>query len=436
VTDGGLTLLVFAVFAVLLLARVPVAFSLGLAAFAFFFAAGLPALSVVQKICVQIADPTLLAIPFFILCGEIMGSGGMARRLIDLANVTVGAIRGGLAMVNVVASMFFGGISGSSVADTASIGPILIPMMVGRGYDRDFSVAVTVASSTQGIVIPPSHNAILYSLAAGGTVSIQSLFLAGYAPGALIALVLIALSAAIAGRRGYPREARVPLARAAPIVAAALPAIVTPLIIIVPIAGGWVPAQQAAVIAVVWSALVSTFVYRSLPVAAYAGVLRRAARTSGLVMILIGAAAAFGEALAYLHVPEQLTRMLTALTDSRVALLLLINLLLLVLGSIMDMAALIVLVTPILLPVAESLGLDPVQFGIVLLLNLAIGLCTPPVGTTLFVGCAIGGIPMERAFRGLLPFYVAMIAVLLLVTFVPSVSLWLPRLVAGGAGAS
>lgn len=430
-SDPALVLLVFAVFTLLLLARVPVAFALGLAAFAFFFGAGLPPLSVAQKIATQIADPTLLAIPFFILCGEIMATGGMARRLIDLANLAVGAIRGGLAMVNVVASMFFGGISGSSVADTSSIGPILIPMMIKKGYDRDFSVAVTVSSSTQGIIIPPSHNAILYSLAAGGTVSIQALFLAGYVPGLLIALVLMALSGAIAVRRGYPREARVSWRRAAAIAGGALPALATPLIIIVPIAGGWVPAHQAAVIAVVWSALVSTLLYRSLPLAGYPRVLERAARTSGLVMILIGTAAAFGEALAYLHVPELLTRALTALTDSRVVLLLSINLLLLFLGAVMDMAALIVLVTPILLPVAESLGLDPVQFGIVLLLNLAIGLCTPPVGTTLFVGCAIGGLPMERAFRGLLPFYVAMILVLLLVTFVPAVSLWLPRLVAG-----
>lgn len=430
-SDAGLILLVFTVFTVLLLARVPVAFALGLAAFAFFAGAGLPLLSVAQKICAQIADPTLLAIPFFILCGEIMATGGMARRLIDLANLVVGTIRGGLAMVNVVASMFFGGISGSSVADTSSIGPILIPMMVGKGYDRDFSVAVTVSSSTQGIIIPPSHNAILYSLAAGGTVSIQALFLAGYVPGLLIAMVLMTLSGVIATRRGYPREVRVPWRRAMRIAGGALPALVTPLLIIVPIAGGWVPAHQAAVIAVAWSALVSTLVYRSLPLSGYPRVLERAARTSGLVMILIGAAAAFGEALAYLHVPELLTRALAALTDSRVVLLLLINVLLLFLGMVMDMAALIVLVTPILLPVAESLGLDPVQFGIVLLLNLAIGLCTPPVGTTLFVGCAIGGLPIERAFRGLVPFYVAMILVLLLVTFVPAVSLWLPEWVAG-----
>ncbi len=430
-TEAGLTALVFGLFAVLLLARLPVAFGLGLSAFAYFFVAGLPPLVVVQKICVQLADTTLLAIPFFILCGEIMSAGGMATRLIDLANVLIGFLRGGLAMVNVVASMFFGGISGSSVADTSSLGSLLIPMMVKKGYHRDFSVAVTVTSSTQGIIIPPSHNAILFSLAAGGTVSIQALFLAGYVPGLLIGLSLIVLSYVVARRRGYPPEAAVPLTRALKIAAGALPALLTPFIIIVPIALGKVPAQQAAVVAVVWSALISTFVYRSLPWRRYGELLLRSSRTSAMVLILIATAAAFGEVLTYLHVPAQLTAWLTSLTASRVLLLLLINLLLLVLGAIMDMAPLIVITTPILLPVVTGLGVDPVHFGVILLLNLAIGLCTPPVGSTLFVGCAIGKIKIEEATRGLWPFYLVMAVTLLIVTFVPELSLWLPRWVAG-----
>ena len=433
-SEGGLILLVFGLFAVLLLVRVPVAFSLGLAAFAYFFAAGLPPLVVVQKIAVQLSGTTLLAIPFFILCGQIMSAGGMASRLIDLANVLIGAVRGGLAMVNVLASMFFGGISGSSVADTSSIGSLMIPMMVKKGYHRDFSVAVTVTSSTQGIIIPPSHNAILFSLAAGGTVSIQALFLAGYLPGLLIGVALMALCHAMARRRRYPREAPVSLPEAARTAVTALPALATPFIIIVPIALGEVPAQQAAVVAVVWSALVSTLVYRSLPWRRYGELLRRTARTSGMVLILIGAAAAFGEVMTYLHVPAALTAWLTSLTASRVLLLLLINLLLLVLGAIMDMAPLIVITTPILLPVMESLGVDPVHFGVILLLNLAIGLCTPPVGSTLFVGCAIGGLRMEEAVRGLWPFYLAMAVILLLVTFVPELSLWLPDWVAEAQG--
>ena len=212
-SDPGHLLLVFGLFVGLLALRLPVAFCLGLSAFAYVFAAGVPALVVVQKIASQSADPTLLAIPFFILCGEIMSRGGMAGRLIDLANVFVGFIRGGLAMVNVAASMFFGGISGSSVADTSSIGALMIPAMTRRGYDRDFSVAVTVTSSTQGIIVPPSHNAILFSLAAGGTVSIKSLFLAGYLPGALIGLALMALAHGVARRRGYPPEERVSRSR-------------------------------------------------------------------------------------------------------------------------------------------------------------------------------------------------------------------------------
>lgn len=424
-SELALVALVFGGLALLLALRVPVAFALALASFAYCSATGVPALVVAQKVASQLADPTLLAIPFFILCGEIMGTGGMARRLIALAGVCVGFVRGGLAMVNVVASMFFGGISGSSVADTSSIGSILIPMMTEKGYHRDFSVAVTVTSSTQGIIIPPSHNAILYSLAAGGTVSIQSLFLAGYVPGLLIGLVLMALSWLTARHRGYPRERPVPADEALRIAFGALPALVTPLVIIVPIVAGEVPAQQAAVVAVVWSALVSTFVYRTLPWRDYGPILRRAARTSSMVLILIGTAAAFGEVMTYLHVPRRLTEALLGLELPTVATLLLLNLMLLGLGAIMDMAPLIVIVTPILLPVAQGLGLDPVHFGIVLLLNLAIGLCTPPVGTTLFVGCAVGGISLEEATRGLLPFYAAMVVILLLVTFVPALSLTL-----------
>jgi tripartite ATP-independent transporter DctM subunit len=432
-SETVLALLVVATFLALLSLLVPVAFSLGLAAFSYFFLAGVPPITVAQKIAAASANTTLLAIPFFILCGEIMAGGAMARRLIDLATVVVGFLRGGLAMVNVVASLFFGGISGSSVADTSSIGSILIPMMREKGYPQSFSVAVTVTSSTQGIIIPPSHNAILYSLAAGGTVSIQALFLAGYLPGLLIATALIGLCALIARRQNFPAEASLPagqaLRHALRTLMIALPALITPLIIIVPITLGKVPAHQAAVVAVVWSALVSTYVYRSLPWRRYPEVLGRAVRTSGMVLLLIACAAAFGEVMTYLHVPARLTAGLTALTDNRVLLLLLINGMLLILGMLMDMAALIVIVTPILLPVVTGLGLDPVHFGIILLLNLAIGLCTPPVGSTLFVGCALGGITMEEATRGLWPFYLIMVVVLLLVTFVPALSLWLPAMV-------
>lgn len=402
------------------------AFCLGLAAFAYCFAADVPPLVVAQKIAIQMSSTTLMAIPFFILCGEIMSAGQMGRRLVDLATVCVGFVRGGLAMVNVVASMFFGGISGSSVADTSSIGSLLIPMMTQKGYHKDFSVAVTVTSSTQGIIIPPSHNAILFSLAAGGTVSIQALFLGGYVPGLMIGLALMGIAYMTARKRGYPAEKGISLGEAARTAWVALPALLTPLIIIVPIILGKVPAEQAAVIAVVWSMIVSSFIDRSLGWRDYLPILRKTAQTSGMVLILIGTAAAFGEVMTYLHVPALLTSKLLGLGVDRVVLLLLINVMLLVLGTFMDMAPLIVITTPILLPVAESLGLDPVHFGIILLLNLAIGLCTPPVGSTLFVGCAVGGIRMEEAVRGMLPFYIAMILILLLVTFVPEISLTLP----------
>ncbi len=429
-TSGALALLIFGLFAVLLVLRVPVAFALGLASFAYCFAAEVTPLLVAQKVAAQLSNTTLLAIPFFILCGEIMSAGGMGRRLVDLASICVGFIRGGLAMVNIVASMFFGGISGSSVADTSSIGSLLIPMMVEKGYHRDFSVAVTVTSSTQGILVPPSHNAILYSLAAGGSVSIQALFLAGYVPGLLIGVVLMGLVWWMARQRGYPAEERVPTRQALRTAVTALPALATPLIIILPIILGRVPAQQAAVVAVVWSALVSTLVYRSLPVRRYGRVLLDTCRTSGMVLILIGTAAAFGEVMTLLHVPRLLTEALLRVSGHTVLTLLLLNLGLLALGMVMDMAPLIVITTPILLPVARDLGLDPVHFGVVLLLNLALGLLTPPVGSTLFVGCAVGGIRIEEALKALWPFYAAMLGILLLVTFVPELSLALPRWVA------
>lgn len=431
-TEGTMIVVVFIVFFSLLLSRIPVAFALGLASFAYFLTTSGPPMSVVQKTAIQMSDEILVSIPFFILCGEIMAAGGMARRLIDLANVLVGFIRGGLAMVNVLASMFFGGISGSSVADTSSIGSILIPMMVRKGYDRDFSVAVTVTSSTQGIIIPPSHNAIIYSLAAGGSASVHALFLAGYLPGLTVGVALMAVSWWIARARGYPREVGVPLREAKSILIGSLPALVTPLIIMVPISMGRVPAHRPAVLAVLWAAGVSTFIYRSLPWRRYPRILLRASKTSGMVLILVGCAAAFGEVLTYLHVPARMASSLLSATDSRVVMLLSVNLLLLALGLIMDMAPLIVITTPVLLPAMIEVGVDPVQFGIILLLNLGLGLCTPPVGSTLFVGCAIGKISIEKVTMALWPFYLVMLAVLLLVTFVPAFSLWLPSIMAQG----
>ncbi|MEW5945078.1 MAG: TRAP transporter large permease [bacterium] len=416
----------FGSFAVLLLLRVPVAFSLGASSFIAVVYVGLDPMVVVQKMADGMDSFALLAIPFFILAGNLMTEGGIAARMIDLANVLVGFIRGGLAMVNIVASMFFGGISGSSVADTSSIGTILIPMMKRKGYDADYSVSVTITSSTQGIIIPPSHNAIIYALAAGGSVSIARLFLGGIIPGVMVGLALMVVSCLIAARRNYPRGEMVPLREALKILAGSFPGLLTAVIIVGLVIFGVATATESSAIAVVYAFLIAFFFYREIPLGRLSGILLNSVKTISMVMLLIAAASSFGFVLAYLRIPALVTEALLHTAKSPFAVLLMINVLLLALGCVMDMAPLILIVTPVLLPVVTKIGMDPVHFGIVLLLNLGIGLCTPPVGTTLFVGCAIGGISIEKTTRALPPFYLAMVSVLLLVTYVPWFTMFLP----------
>lgn len=412
----------------LILLDVPIAYALGLSAVIAALWSGIPIEAVFLKVSDGVDNFSLLAIPFFVLAGALMAEGGMASRLVAFANLFVGWIRGGLAQVNVLASMFFGGISGSSVADTSAIGSILIPMMKEQGYDEDFAVNVTITSSTQGIVIPPSHNAVIYSWAAGGAVSIAHLFLAGIVPGVLIGLALMVLCWVISVRRNYPRGRTVPLRDAARVVREALFGLMTVLIIVGGVVGGIFTATEAAAVAVGWAFLVTMFVYREFRWRDLPQLVHRVVRTVAMVMIVIGFASAFAYMMALMQIPARATQLFLGISDNKYVVLLLVNVMLLVLGMFMDMAPLILICTPILLPVVQAFGVDPVHFGIVLMLNLSIGLVTPPVGTTLFVGCAIAGVPVDRVARSLWPFWLAMLAVVLLVTYVPELALFVPRL--------
>ncbi len=415
-------------FIVLLALKVPVTFSLALSAVITAIYYHVPIMTIMLKMVKGIESSSLMAIPFFIVAGEIMGTGGISRRLIEFANVSVGRGRGGMAQVNILASMFFGGISGSAVADVSSIGAILIPMMKKNGYDDDYSVAVTVTSSCQGVIIPPSHNMIIYSLAAGG-VSVGKLFLGGLVPGVLLGVGLMILSYIIAVKRGYPKGEKIAFRDKVKISFNAFFGLLTAVIIMGGVLSGIFTATESAAVACLYAFVITFFVYREIPLRSMGKILYNSLKTLALVLSLIAAAKAFGHMLALLQVPALATNALLTISDNKYILLLLITVLVLLLGCIMDMAPLILILTPILLPVVTKLGMDPVHFGIVLILNLAIGLCTPPVGSALFVGCAIGKVSIEKMTKSLLPFYGVMVAVLILITFVPQIVMFVPNLV-------
>ena len=416
-------------FLALLILRVPITFTLFASSVVTAVYLKIPLMSIVQRMVSGVNSFSLLAIPFFILSGEMMSRGGISRRLIAFSNALIGRVRGGLAQVNCLASMFFGGISGSAVADVSSIGTMLIPMMKQKGYDDDFSVGVTVTSACQGVIIPPSHNMIIFALAAGGGVSVGKMFMGGVLPGITLGVALMIISYIIAVKRNYPKEKRFTFKELLSVTKDAVLGLLTMVIIIGGVVSGVFTATESAAVACVYAFIITFFVYREISLKEFPAILLNTLRTSALVMSLIAAANAFGWLLAYLRIPAAVTSFLLGLSHNPVVLLLLINLMLLMLGCIMDMAPLIIITTPILYPVlVNSLGMDPVQFGIMLILNLSIGLCTPPVGSALFVGCAVGKISIEKAAKGMLPFYLAMIAVLVLVTFVPAMSLFIPSL--------
>ena len=405
---------------------VPVAYALGLAALVAAWWADIPYEAIMIKIASGVTGFSLLAIPFFVLAGAIMAEGGMARRLVNMAFVFLGWIRGGLSLVNVLASSFFGCISGSSVADTASIGTVMIPQMVKAGYPRVFATNVTICGSVQAILIPPSHNAVIYSLAAGGTISIAALFVAGVFPGLLLGLSLIILCLVIAKREGYPKGERLPWRQALRAVADALWGLGTMIIILGGILSGIFTATESAAVACVYAFVVTMVVYRDYRWRDLPRLVHRTVKTVAMVMILIGFASAFGYMMAIMALPAKITAFFLSVSTNKYVILLLINLMLLFLGTLMDMAPLILICTPILLPVVTRFGVDPVHFGMIMMVNLGIGLVTPPVGSTLFVGCAVGRVTIEQVMKGIWPFYGAMLVTLALVTYVPAISVWLP----------
>ena len=413
-------------FFVLILIGTPVAYAMGIAALVGAWWIDIPLDAVMIAIANGVNKFSLLAIPFFVLAGAIMAEGGMARRLVAFANVLVGFIRGGLSLVNILASTFFGAISGSSMADTASVGSVLIPEMAKKGYPKDFATAVTVSGSVQAILIPPSHNAVIYSLAAGGTVSIAALFVAGILPGLLLGATLAVLCLYKARKHNYPRGEVIPLREAIKVSIEALWGLATMGIILGGILTGVFTATESASIAVLWAFFVTMFIYRDYQWRDFPKLVHRTVKTLAIVMILIAFAASFGYIMTLMMIPMKITTALTALSDNRYVILALINGLLLVLGTLMDMAPLILILTPILLPVVKSIGVDPVHFGMIMMVNLGIGLITPPVGGVLFVGSAVAKLPLEQVVKALVPFFGALLLVLVAVTYVPGLSLWLP----------
>jgi tripartite ATP-independent transporter DctM subunit len=416
-------------FVILVLLNVPIAISIGMATvltmlFTIDFA---PAITTVaQQMATGINSFALLAIPFFILSGLLMGRGGIARRLIDFAKVLVGMFPGGLAYVNILACMFFGSISGSAVAATSAIGGFMIPVMKKEGYDNDFNAAITVTASTTGLLIPPSNVLIVYSLASGG-VSIAALFIAGYLPGILVGLGLIVVAAIISVIKGYPVGDRVNFIQSIKKLLDAVPSLLLVIIVIGGIIAGYFTATEASAVAVIYSLLLSVFVYREVKIKELPGILLKTVETTAIVMILIGTSKAMSWILSYENIPQTISATLIALTESKIIIFLMINVMLLIVGTFMDMTPAVLIFTPIFLPVAVQLGMDPIHFGIMMVLNLCIGLCTPPVGSVLFVGCSIAGTSITSMIRPLLPLYVAMIVALMLVTYIPEISLFLPR---------
>ena len=422
-------------FTLLLLIGVPVAFAIGLSSVATILAAGLPMAVVFQKMVGGMQVFSFLAIPFFVFAGELMLYGGIADRIVKFANSLVGHVRGGLGMSNVLGCTIFGGIAGSPLADVSAIGSVMIPLMKKEGYDADYAVNVTTHAALVGAIMPTSHNLIIFTLATAGiaSVSAMSLMLAGIVPALLLTLCNMAAAYWVAVKRNYPVRPGGFAGWSAVLTAflASVPGLLVVVIILVGILSGAFTATESASIAVAWALMVTIFVYRSLSWGNFLKACAKACKTTGVVLLLIGISNAFGYFMALYEVPQITGELMKSVSSEPWVIFLMINILLFVLGTFLDMAATILICTPIFLPIAMQFGMDPVQFGIIMLINCALGLNTPPVGTVQFVGCAIGGISVGQVMRTIAPFYGALGMCLLLVTYVPAFSLWLPGLFKG-----
>lgn len=422
------TLILFGVLFFLMALRVPIAFCLAIATLAAATYLNISFFNLFQRMATGITSFTFMSVPFFIIMAQIMTDGGITDRLTKFCNVLVGRIRGGTAIVNCVVSMFFGGVSGSSIADVSSIGSILIPSMIKEGYDPDYAVAVTCTSSVEGVIIPPSQNMIFYIVAAGSGLSISTMFMAGYIPGLLLTAALCICAYVIAKRKNYPVSPKYSLKENIKIIREAILGLTTVLIIAVGITTGVFTATESGAIAAVWALFVTSVIYRTMTFKKLMGSMLKALKVLGTIMAIIASSMAFSHVLAVLRVPTNVATALTYVSDSPVIIMLLMILMMVALGCFMDMGILIILLTPILYPVAMSIGYDPYHFGLIMVLTLGLGLLTPPVGTSLWAGCAIAGIPIEKAIRGFLPFYFTYIFVLFLIVVFPSIGLILPRM--------
>jgi tripartite ATP-independent transporter DctM subunit len=415
-------------FAVLLVLGVPVAFAIGISSVLTILYEGLPVAILFQQMMSGMNIFSFLAIPFFIFSGELMLHGGIADKIVRLARSVVGHVRGGLGMSNVVACTLFGGVSGSPTADVSAMGSVMIPMMKREGYDTDYAVNVTTHAALVGALMPTSHNMIIYSLAAGGKVSIGSLIAAGVVPAAVLTACMLVAAYAVAVKRGYPAGAFPGWGAVARALAAAAPGLLIVVIILAGILSGVFTATESAAVAVVYSITLTFAIYRTMTWERFMKAAARAVKTTGVVLLLIGVSTMFQYLMALYQVADLAGATLSSVSTNPWTIFFLINLILFVLGTFMDMASTLLICTPIFLPIAMQYGMDPVQFGMVMLINCALGLNTPPVGTTQFIGCAIGGISVGEVMKTILPFYAALLAALFLVTYVPAFSLWLPGL--------
>ena len=418
--------ILFSVFAILLIIGVPVAYSLAAASLLTLLYLDLPSIVMTQQIAAGTGSASLIAIPLFIFAGEIMMRGGISERLISLAASLVGRMRGGLGQVSILSSLFFGGVSGSAIADVSAVGGTMIPQMIKRGYDRDFAVNVSITAALVALLVPPSHNLILFSAAAGGGISIATLFAAGIVPALLMTLALMVTGYLVARKRGYGVEPFPGMRAVLLRTLSALPGLGLVALIFVGIRAGIFTAVESAAIAVVYALLVTVVIYRQLKWRDFLDTVTHAARTTGVILFVIATAAIFGWLLAYLQVPAAAVDFLQTFAHSKYMVLLMIVIMLLLLGTFMDLAPLILICTPIFLPVAKAYGIDPVHFGLVLVLTGGLGLVTPPVGSVLFIGTAIGKITVAESMRTIWPFWLSGLGVLLIVTFFPQLSLWLP----------